>query len=203
MGGATRLMNRQKGFTLIELLMAMALSGILMTLAAGSLRHYWFVRALESGRQEVESQLRRQQQRVVAETHPLVYGLRFPRRDGGSTPLNSVGLVRFNGRSPATTADDTCALERVIKLPTGVEVGTVVTGYGDPYVTDFCKAQIRDALDQPSNDHFVFFFARGNSNSAEITLIQTKLDNRPNKLCVSPIVARVYKVDAGDPCFDE
>lgn len=202
MGRRARLMNRERGFTLIELLTVMMIVGILVTLAVPALRNYWYVRALESGRQEVMSQLRRQQQRVVAETHPLVYGLRFPNRDSSNTPLNQVGVVRFDGNLPTTPGDDECGLESVVDLPSGVEVGTVITGAGDLYVEGFCRGRIRDELDLPSNDHFVFFFARGNSSSAQIQLIQTLLDDRPRYLCVSPVTARVFEVE-GLPCFDE
>ncbi len=192
-------MNRERGFTLIELLTVMMIVGILVTLAVPALRNFWFVRALEGGKQEVQSQLRRQQQRVVAETHPLVYGLRFPRRDGGltpPTPLNEVGIVRFNGNLPTTTGDDECELENLVEMPDGVEVRRVVTGAGDPYVEQFCRDQLTDDLGNPSNDHFVFFFARGNANAAEIELIQTHLDDRPKYLCVSSVTARVFEVES-------
>ncbi|MFN2525058.1 MAG: prepilin-type N-terminal cleavage/methylation domain-containing protein [Actinomycetota bacterium] len=199
MGRRARLMDKERGFTLIELLTVMMIVGALVLLAVPALRNFWFVRALESGRQEVQSQLRRQQQRVVAETHPLVYGLRFPNRDSGQTPLDQVGIVRFNGRDPSTTDDDLCGLENVVDLPTGVEVGQVRTTMGDPYVTDFCKNQIRDELDLPSNDHFVFFFARGNANAAQIELVQVRLEDRPAYLCVSPVTARVFEIES-PPC---
>ncbi|HEX2241540.1 MAG TPA: type II secretion system protein [Actinomycetota bacterium] len=188
-------MKNQRGFTLIELLTVMLLTSVLVTLGVPALRNFWFVRALESGRQEVESQLRRQQQRVVAETHPLVYGIRFPRRDGGSSRINQIGVVQFNGNDLTTDADDTCRLDATIDLPTGVEIGRVETDFGDPDVTEFC----REELSSP-DDHFVFFFARGNANSARVHLIQTKLNDRENVLCVSAVTARVYEVDPSEPC---
>lgn len=194
-------MKRERGFTLIELMTVMMIVGVLVTLAVPALRNFWYVRALESARQEVQSQLQRQQQRVVAETHPLVYGLRFPRRDTAQTPLDQVGVVRFNGGADLTSDDDdTCALESTVELPDGVEVGRVGTDLGDPDLTEFCMNQIRDALGLPSNDHFVFFFARGNANSARIELLQTALDDRSKVLCVSGVTARVYEVEPDESC---
>lgn len=185
---------------MIELLVVMGLVAILMTLSAFALRHFWLVRALESGQDEVSTQLRRLQQRAVAETHPLVYGARFP-QGGGPSVMRTWGLVRFNGNDLSTAADDTCQEFSTRELPDGVQVVSgSATAFDPDTLTDFCSQAITGVPGNPNNDRFVFFFARGNATGGQVTLQQAALDGRRRTVCVTPTTGRVDAIEAGSSC---
>jgi prepilin-type N-terminal cleavage/methylation domain-containing protein len=195
------------GFTLIELLTVIMLTSILMGLAAFELRHFWFVRALAGSENEVATQLRRQQQRVIAETHPLVYGARFPK--GGSAERASWSLIRFNAGNLTTTTDDTCVQYQTISLGSGVRIKNSNSrsegvGFDDAsYVTDFCRDNLETLAGAPvssaQNDHLAFFFARGNATEGQVTLEQTQL-GRTETICIAGLTGRTYERDSSHPC---
>lgn len=151
-------MRKEEGFTLIEIMAAMALAAVLMTLGAMSLRTFWWHRSLEGGADQIVSQVRELQERVVAETHPLVYGARF--RAGSPT----WGLVQYDPDA------GTCTQYTTHTFDTSVYV-SAASFSSDPTVTNFC----RTALSAPS-DEFVFFYARGNATPGSVTIRHDGLD---------------------------
>ncbi len=158
-------MRKQQGFTLIELLTAMGLMAVLLTLSAGALRGFWLGRALESGANQVASQMRQVQERSVSETHPLVYGLRFAQ---GSNVWN---VVRYNPGDAATTGDETCTLD-----PQVLEFDELVTVSAASFATSAETTFCRTAL-AAGGDHFVFFYARGNATPGTVTLRSSATDS--------------------------
>ena len=200
----------ERGFSLIELLTVLLLTAILATLGGFAIRHFWFVRALEGGKNEMITQLRRQQQRVIAETHPLVYGVRYP-KGGSQTVRSSFYLVRFDGNNLATETDDTCTQYQAVGLGTGMQIKSANTraegvGFADAaYVTDFCRINLEDSsgssVPGSANDHYGFFFARGTATPGEVTLEQRHL-GRTETICVSGLTGRVYVEDEDNPCPD-
>ncbi len=172
-------MRRQEGFTLIELLVVISLAVVMLTLGASAVRHFWLVRSLEGGRDEVISQLRELQQRVVAETNPLVYGARFRVGSG------EWGLVRYNIQTGVCTQFETRSFE------TGVIVSAV--DLAEPSWIATCRSALG------ATDEFVFFFARGSATEGLLTppgtpsaieLRQPVLD-RTQRVAVTGITGRV------------
>jgi prepilin-type N-terminal cleavage/methylation domain-containing protein len=168
--------RRQEGFTLIELLSAVALVAILMTLAAGALRNFWLTQALHGGRDGVITQLRAQQERVVSESHPLVFGARF--REGSS----DWALVQFDPRT------NQCSQTREMRLDSGVRVAAASfseVGSLAPIV-----AECRSDLGAATGDDFVMFFARGTASAGSLTLRQPAL-GRELGVTVTALTGRV------------
>lgn len=198
-------LRQEEGFTLIEIMTTMAIVAILLTLSAGALRHFWFVRAFDGAENDIITQLRAIQQKVIAESYPLVYGARFP-KGGGPEVRRTWGLIRFDGRDLTTTADDTCVQYSTRQFGGGVEVkpsASITDGTGfepDAYVTSFCQANLTGATSDVRNDHFVFFFPRGNATSGRVTLRQTNLNNRSKVICVNGLTGRVARAGAGGVC---
>ena len=161
--------SSERGFTLIELLTVMAIGGVLFTMGAFAVRQFWFVRALDGSQNQVAVQLRQLQQRVIAETHPLVYGARFHEGDG------SMFLIRFD---PQT---DTCRqYQRInfgisvrIAVPTDLPLAKTTVPYArcSQVLTDTNGNLVADR----ANSEYVFFFARGNGTPGQITLRSTTL----------------------------
>lgn len=169
----------QAGFTLVELLTTLMLLAIAVTLTATALRHYWFVQSLEGGQDEVVTQLRGLQQRVMSETFPLVYGARF-------TPGSSSWQhVQYN---PDTNV---CSQVLVGDLEGGEFSGEVRIQSADfdnyssagTDVSELCREGIAQA-------EIVFFFARGTATGGELTLVQPRL-NRTKTICVAGTTGRV------------
>jgi len=182
--------NEERGFTLIEMLTAMALSAILLTLAAASLRHFSMVQALNGAVDEVASHLRRAQSRSVSESHPLVYGAWFER---GSPVWR---LVRFDPKVAGTTADDACTSEESRELGTGmfssrVRISSVAadTSFADTYETGVCRAALGAA---GVENQFVFFYARGDATAGQVTVEHPTL-GRTRAIQVTGLTARVEK----------
>jgi prepilin-type N-terminal cleavage/methylation domain-containing protein len=164
-------MKRQDGFTLVELMVAMALGAILMTLGALALRNYWWHRALEGGADEIVTQVRELQERVVAETHPLVYGARFGAGD------EEWSLVRYDPEA------GTCSQYSTLTLDAGVEINTVNFA-SDPVVTGFCAGALG-----AGSDEFVFFYARGNATAGSVTISHAGL-GRSETVSIAGVTGR-------------
>lgn len=173
-------MRKQQGFTLIEVLVAIVLMSVILTLSATAVRHFWFVRSLEGGADEVVTQLRRQQARAVSESHPLVYGARF------TVGQSTWSLVSYD---PAQPLGSQCSVTQTRTFDTGV---TVVgeedegTEFASSNVTTTCASD----LSATANDHFVFFFARGDATAGKVVLNQPQL-GRQKTVTVSGLTARV------------
>ncbi len=166
------MVERQRGFTLIEVLVVITLGAILMTLSAGALRHFWFVQALESSSAEVVTQMRNAQQRAAAESHPLVYGVRFK---PGTTEW---GVVQYDPRK----ATDKCTAEASRGFAAGVEVDTASFPSTSPQTTE-CTTALG------SDNRYVFFYARGSATGGTVELISEPL-SRTKVVTVTPITGR-------------
>ena len=166
----------ERGFTLIELLVVMSLVALLVTLGAGAARSYWLKQSLYGAQDEIVTQLRQVQTRVVAESDPLVYGVRF------KTGSDNFWVTVYDPRSGI------CTIEEARLLPTGVQIANAsfaaVSG-----ATNECRSQIAGA----TSDQFAFFFARGTATQGTLTLTHESRDEILT-VGVSPIVGRVTKL---------
>jgi prepilin-type N-terminal cleavage/methylation domain-containing protein len=177
--------NAQGGFTLVELLTVMSIMAIMFTLGALAVRQFWFVRSLSGSQDQIATQLRQIQQRVVAETHPLVYGARFHVGD------KTMGLVRFD---PQT---NTCRQFQTVELGTGVVIAagtSIASGSTEPHT--FCVANLTTPAGSPVTDRstsqYVFFFARGNGTPGTITIRSTPLD-RTESVEIAGVTGRIIE----------
>lgn len=179
-------MRRSSGFTLIELLAVMFVTTVLLTLGAGAIRHYWLLHSLENAGEQVVSELRGLQARVVSESHPLVFGAWFKSGASASSATTQWGVVRYDPKDASTSLDDEC-----------VQAGSPQVFGTDVYVsqTDFetlnpitqtCAAAV------PSGAEIVLFFARGSATSGSVTLTQD-LVGRSTEVSVSPQTGRVTR----------
>lgn len=168
--------KREEGFSLIELLMVMFLASILVSLGAFALRHYWFVQALEGGASDVVTQMREAQQSAMAESHPVVYGVRL-------LPESSDwGVVQFDPRK----ATNKCKSAGDFEFDGGVEVESVAPAFaGGNEARDACVSAF-------PNNRFAFFFARGTATAGAVTLTSTQLD-RSKTIEVLGITGRVIE----------
>ena len=173
----------EAGYSIIEMLMVIVLAGIVLSLSAGALRTFWLTQSLHGAREDVVAQLRQVQQRVVSESHPLVWGVRF--RVGQS----GWGIVEFDPHSSTTAADDTCAEVTPLSFKDRVKVKAAsfeaVTG-----ITSLCRSQISGA----ASDQFAFFFARNTATEGDLTLEHTSLPGKEVGLEVLPITGRVEEL---------
>lgn len=186
-GTHVRKAHGQSGFTLIELLSVIALTGILLSLGAVALRQFWFVRALHGEQDEIVTQLRNLQERVVAESNPLVFGAKFS-QGGTSTTWN---LIRFD---PFRDPGSQCTLLETITMDAGVRIQNSSFPVGGA-VTDVCRGELGGA----GND-YLFFFARGNATPGAVTIFSPRLDGRRLKVCVNGVTGRVEKRDVSAAC---
>lgn len=166
----------ESGFTLIEVLVVIGISVLLMTLAAGAMRHYWFVNALDSSTDEVVTQLRNVQQRVGAESHPVVYGVRF------KPDTTDWGVVQYDSRK----ATDKCTTEETQGFETGVEIETVSFSGASTDESIACTSALG------GTNSFVFFYARGSATGGTIKLTSDLLGSS-NVVTVTPITGRVTR----------
>lgn len=168
-------MKRDKGFTLIELLATMLLASLLFVMGGAALRNYWMVRSLQGGADEVQTQLRRQQERAISESNPLVYGARFRVGSGAWS------LVQFD---PRKTSNKCTEVERR-RFDAGVRVQAAsFTTVAE--ITDTC----RGIAGASSTDEFVFFYARGSSNAGSLVLEQPSLE-QTRTIEVTAVTGRV------------
>jgi prepilin-type N-terminal cleavage/methylation domain-containing protein len=168
----------ESGFTLIESLVAIALISLLVSLSAVALRSFWFAEAVDRATGEMTSLLKRTQQRVVAETHPLVYGVWM---EEGSSDW---GIVKFDPKSIDTATDDVCTKEPDKTMADGVTVDSV-TGDTTSVAALECLTVVPDAT-------FVFFYARGTATEAHITLGKDE-STGTKSIHVSPMTGRVER----------
>jgi len=169
-------LSDEPGFTLIEVLVVIMLGAILMTLAAGAMRHYWFVNALDSSTDEVVTQLRNAQQRVGAESHPVVYGIRF------KPATTDWGVVQYDPRK--TT--DKCTAEATQSFETGVAIETASFSGATSPEGIACASALGGA------NKFVFFYARGSATGGTVKLTSDLL-GQSNVVTVTPITGRVLR----------
>ena len=171
------------GFTLIELLTVMAIMGILFTIGAFAVRQFWFVRALSGSQDQVVVQLRQLQQRVIAETHPLVYGARFMAGE------DHFGLIRFDPDTNTCRQFQTVGLGTAVEVYAGTEISSDAT---EPSI--FCKSNLTtlDGTSVPdaATSEYAFFFARGNGTPGTIVVRSETLD-RVESVEIAGVTGRV------------
>lgn len=171
------------GFTLIELLTVMTIMGILFTLGALAIRQFWFVRSLSGSQDQVATQLRQLQQRVVAETHPLVYGARF----GAGEDV--IGLVRFDPETNTCRQYQTVGLGRGVTVDAATDVSSDAT---EPHI--FCKSNLTTPGGAPvpnaSTSEYAFFFARGNGTPGTVVVRSQPL-GRTESVEITGVTGRV------------
>jgi prepilin-type N-terminal cleavage/methylation domain-containing protein len=161
--------RREGGFTLVEVVVTMAISLAALSIGTAALGHYWHQRALNGATDQLVSQLRSLQARVVAESHPLVYGARF------SVGSRQWGLVRFDPKG-ADSSDDECVQFETRSLGSGIfsSPSQVETAEFDTAPEEaFCRMNLKDAHGDPidaSGDEFLFFYARGNATPGYVVI---------------------------------
>jgi prepilin-type N-terminal cleavage/methylation domain-containing protein len=174
--------DRQGGFSLVELLFAMMLLGIMLTLTASALKTFWIRRALDGSTKQVTAQLRQLQQRAVAESHPLVYGARFTE---GS---DSYTLLRYN---PSNPTPPVCTQMNTLTLEDGVEVAEGTSFTASPYTP------LSECGTVGSDDHFVFFFARGTATGGSLKLTHEGLAETTKSTTTISVTNLTGRVEGG------
>ncbi len=182
-------MHKEDGFSLIELLFVMALVGILLTLGAFAARQFWFQRSLLGGQDEVATQLRALQQRVVAEGVATRYhGAWFTTDDADDERW---GTVRFDSVAGTCTSTGQFQFDAGV-LVSQVDFADSVSG------VDFATAitSCRGLANVPDSADFVFFLTRGTGTEStqDLVLAQPRLDNRSEAIRVLALTGRVEKV---------
>lgn len=178
----TRTAASEGGFTLIELASVVALMAILLTLGAFAVRHFWLVRSLQGAQDDIVTQMRQVQERSMAESYPIVYGLRFEKGTA------NWGIVRYN------MASSTCQSVAMKKLGDGVLiVNDAETDFPDvATATTAC----RNVAPASTNYEVVFFYPKGTTNASS-TIGSVKLSQpglgRTNKVTVSPLTGKVTR----------
>lgn len=168
----------EAGFTLIEILTTIAIASVLMTLGAVALRHFWLNRSIAASKDGLISQMRSTQEKVVSESWPYVYGLRFdPQNDRW-------WMIRYDPVN-AGPADDTCTVTETHTLEPGVVVDSASFA-ADPLITDFCKSR----LGANPDDAIALFYSRGSATEGSVTLRQTAL-GKTRTIEVDGITGRV------------
>lgn len=181
-----RAARSEGGFTVIELMVVMVMTGILLTLGAFAVRQFWVKRSLEGAQDQVVVQMRQVQQRSMAETYPIVYGIRFQK------DASNWGVVRYN----ATTG--TCQAVNNFVMGDGVKFDVAGTDFPDvPISTATTTTACRNATPGNSPNHeVVFFYPKGSTNAdsdgSSVTLLQPALPET-NKVTVTALTGRVTR----------
>jgi prepilin-type N-terminal cleavage/methylation domain-containing protein len=177
-GGA----GREAGFTIVELVATMAITAIVLTFGAFAVKHYWYVRSLQTAQDTVVTALRSVQQRSISESHPNVYGVRFLKG------TSNFGVVRYD----ASAATPTCTPVTQQQLGNG----TLFSADADTDFPDVAvmTAACRDAAPASPDYEVVFFYARGSTNASSsvgsVELSQPQVD-RTKEIAVSRLTGRV------------
>jgi Tfp pilus assembly protein FimT len=135
------------GFSLVEIMAGVALTGIILTLGAGAVRGYWLRQGLDRTAATIVTEMRGAQQKAMAESHPVVYGLRLQ----PNSPQWSI--VQFDPRK----ASNQCTVVETHDFPAGVRVTTAEFTSGGAAATA-CGAT-------PT----AFFFPRGTATAGTVT----------------------------------
>ena len=181
-------MDKEDGFTLIELLVIMGLVAILMTLGAFAARQFWFQRSLTGGQDQVVTQLRALQQKVVAEgITTRWYGAWF---NTTAATDHQWGTVRYD------SVASSCTLTGSFQFDAGVEVAAVdfadsVSGTSVTTAITTC----RNLATIPDSSDLVFFLSRGTAteSSSDLRITQPRL-GRTEAIRVLSLTGRAEKV---------
>jgi prepilin-type N-terminal cleavage/methylation domain-containing protein len=155
--------DNERGFTLVELMVVMAITTVLMGLGAFAVRNFWLQRSLSGGQDEITSQMRAIQSKVMAESNPLIYGIGF--REG----TNEWQIVRYNSESGTCVGDGTRRFDAGVVV-SDVNFSTSLAGQSVTGIVGVCD----NVIAAPS-DGFVFFLPRGLATSGTVTIRQPNL----------------------------
>ena len=158
-------MSNEKGFTLIELLAGILIASLLMGLGALALRNYWFVQSLRRSRAEVVTQMRSAQQKAMAESHPLVYGVWFEPGESGW------GVVKYD-----PTDGGSCEVVDQYDFGGGVE-SALPANVTERFVVDSGVQSQCNPVVPGTGERFAFFYPRGSATAGKIRLTSVHLDN--------------------------
>ena len=170
----SRRTSLESGFTLVELLAVMSLMAIMLSLAAGALKHYWIAHSFEASVDEVITQMRASQQSVQSESHPIVYGFHF----GQGTADWQV--LRYDPRSTSAS----CTKVKDMKLESGT-VFQAATFTPPAAITSSCASF-------GAADDMAFFFARGSATPGNVVL-RSDAAGRSRALNVVGVTGRVQE----------
>jgi hypothetical protein len=162
-------------------MVVMLLSVILLSLGAYAVRQYWLRRSLQGAQDQVVAQMRQVQQRSMAETYPVVYGIRFHK------DTSNWGIVRYNAST------QTCQAVNNLTMSDGVQFESSGTDFPD--VTTATTA-CRNAAPTSASYEVVFFYPKGTTNAAvsgsSVSLIQRALP-MTDSVTVSPLTGKVTR----------
>ena len=169
------------GFTLIELLVAMGLLAVLVTLSASALRSLWFAESLKGARDALVTELRKQQEDSVSQSHPLVFGV------GLTDGAEGMVTYRFDPQLPGS-ADDVCRAT-VADFDAGV-FNAIVRVESLSVTNDTAAQEYVVCQGERPSDSIFFFYARGTSNGGSVVLEQPNT-GRQRTVTVSAMTGRV------------
>ena len=186
------------GFTLVEVLSAIALFAILMAVAFPTIRTFWFRQSLSAATSDLIAEARAMQGKVTAESHPLVYGIRFS--EGAMMADGVWGLVEYDpkgapGGLPACTQySRASAASGVFNSRISITSAAFTSGAGTPE-QQFCRSSLKDAAGNiltATDDEFLFFYARGTATGGSVVLRQPNLGAGDDvTLQVFPLTGRI------------
>ena len=180
-----RTADPEAGFTIMELMVVMLIGSILVTLGAFAVRQFWQKRSLQGAQDQVAVQMRQVQQRSMAETYPIVYGIRFQKG------TSNWGVVRYNASTLA------CQAVNNLKMGDGVQFQAAGTDFPDvPTGTGATSTACRNAAPASADYEVVFFYPKGSASAAAagstVTLLQPGLPET-KVLTVLPNTGRVQR----------
>jgi hypothetical protein len=149
-------------------MVVMAITSVLLTLGAFAVRNFWLVRSLSGGQDEIASQMRAVQSKVMAESNPLIYGIGFV--EG----TNRWQIVRYNSSGTPSCAGDGTRRFNAGVVISDVNFSTSLAGSSVTTMRDVCRNNVAGMLTVP-NDGFVFFLPRGMATSGTVTIRQPNL----------------------------
>jgi prepilin-type N-terminal cleavage/methylation domain-containing protein len=178
-------MKNETGFTLIEVLVVTVLAAILLTLSAGAVRHFWFVRSLDGGANQVVTQMRELQEDARSETSPVVYGAWF------NVGTDEYLIVKYNPDSPnVCEVAGTRSFDAGVRIKSASFVPDPISEDADDLTTNCMdETVIPGTADQATE--FVYFFASGRAKEGTVVLEQPRLNGRTRTISVSPITGRI------------
>jgi prepilin-type N-terminal cleavage/methylation domain-containing protein len=156
--------KNEHGFTLVELMVVMAITTVLLGLGAFAIRNFWLVRSLSGGQDEIASQMRAVQSKVMAESNPLVYGIGF--REG----TNEWQIVRYNSAALTCSGDGTRRFNAGVVI-SDADFDETLAGQSTSTMVGACDDIINTVA-----DNFVFFLPRGLATAGTVTIRQPNLE---------------------------
>ena len=173
---------------MIEVITASLMIIVLTGLSYPPLRSYWFRQSLNGAASEMVTEMRGLQSRVTAESHPLVFGIRFSTA-GNMMAEGRWGLVKYDptggpGGVPSCSQYGTGTFDSGLFNAT---VSIVAPSFAASPERDVCRTALGSATDE-----FAFFYARGTATGGTLTLHQSSLGSSSDiTIQVFPLTGRV------------